>query len=390
MSVAILGNDEVHLDKTHIPIEVRKELDSILVSEVFRTSPRCRAFLSYIVEAVYSGSTDLLKERNLGIALFNRKPDYDTGADAIVRVKAHETRRRLTQYNQSADSDRRVIITLTPGTYIPTIECRAGDDSTPAVLPAPQPDPVQISTTRDRRNWNWVYPGVGAICLLLVLTVAEWTSYHSQSSIMRHFWEPVFSQRKTVLCTSKPDAYAVTPPSRVGGDSSLALQMKNMLAQLGQGTRMAIASDLSENDLREAPVVLIGGPGANPWSAKMANSFRFQYALIDQKPAILDRQIPDRQWNIPDRPVSGQSSQDYVVITRLLHSQYGPGMISIAGSSSSSSHAGGLALLNAASLSSLLKDAPDNWARKNLQLVIRFRRTQAGDDSPQVIAAVYW
>lgn len=73
--------------------EVVLELERILESPSFRTSSRCRAFLRHVV--TYAHSPEALKERTLGMTLFGRMPDYDTGADAIVRVKASEVRRRL-------------------------------------------------------------------------------------------------------------------------------------------------------------------------------------------------------------------------------------------------------------------------------------------------------
>lgn len=377
------GMQEVHLDGAPVPTDVRAELDAILASEEFRGSQRCQAFLRHIVEAVYAGTSDSLKERTLGITLFGRNPNYDTGADAIVRVTAHETRRRLAHYHHAAPDTRSVIITLTPGTYIPSIEQRSL-----APLPA-TPAPEAASTGKGRHPLRLFF-AVGAACLVLAAMLAVWAIVPARTSVVESFWKPVLSQKKTILCTSKPNAYAILPVSTATGDSNLALRLKGMLGNIGQQTRMAITSDLSESDFREAPAVLIGSSGTNSWTAKIANSFRFQYAIVDGKPVIRDIQNPTRFWEVSEKPDASHAAFDYAVITRLVHSQFGPGLIAIAGSSSLSTHASGVALMGRDSLSAMLRDAPDDWPQKNLQLVIRYRHAQAVDFAPQVVAAVYW
>src|SRR5689334_20286648 len=82
--------------------EVLAELERILASPAFRGSKRSQEFLRYIVANALDGRTDLLKERSLGVGIFGRPADYDTGDDAIVRVKASEVRKRLAQYNLEA------------------------------------------------------------------------------------------------------------------------------------------------------------------------------------------------------------------------------------------------------------------------------------------------
>src|ERR1700758_806891 len=95
--------------------DIQSELDRILASEFFKSSARCREFLKYVVEVKCSDTSEPLKERTIGITVFGRSPDYDTGSDAIVRVKANDVRRRLAQYNLSADPRRSVAIELSPG-----------------------------------------------------------------------------------------------------------------------------------------------------------------------------------------------------------------------------------------------------------------------------------
>src|ERR1035437_5484036 len=74
------------------------ELEAILISPVFQTSKRCKQFLSYVVHHRLEGDHERLKERTIGVELFDRPVGYSTGDDPVVRVQAGEVRRRLEQY----------------------------------------------------------------------------------------------------------------------------------------------------------------------------------------------------------------------------------------------------------------------------------------------------
>lgn len=76
---------------------VGQYLDKILQSPSFQGSKRCQRFLRFAVEKTLAGESHLLKERVIGAEVFDRPPDYETSADAIVRVKANEVRKRLAQ-----------------------------------------------------------------------------------------------------------------------------------------------------------------------------------------------------------------------------------------------------------------------------------------------------
>jgi hypothetical protein len=104
--------------------EVRFELDKILKSPAFQTSRRCHDFLEFIVSHTLQGDVDGLSERFLGADLFGRPIDYDTKADAIVRVRANDVRRRLGEY-YSEHPSAPVVISLGTGSYIPEFQWTA-------------------------------------------------------------------------------------------------------------------------------------------------------------------------------------------------------------------------------------------------------------------------
>ena len=97
---------------------VRAELNRLLDSSAFRTSKRCREFLAYIVEHTIQGPSETLKERSIGVDLFQLPPDFDTSQHTIVRVTASEVRKKLAQhYLAENGSHHGVRIDLPPGSY---------------------------------------------------------------------------------------------------------------------------------------------------------------------------------------------------------------------------------------------------------------------------------
>ncbi len=98
---------------------VRAALESVISGDAFSGSKRCQDFLRLVVERTLAGDLDSLRERMIGVEMFNRPADYDTSNDAVVRVRATEVRKRLAQHYREAASPPEVRIDLPPGSYVP-------------------------------------------------------------------------------------------------------------------------------------------------------------------------------------------------------------------------------------------------------------------------------
>ena len=133
-------------------LAVRAELSRLLESAAFRTSKRCREFLEYIVGHTISGPSGALKERAIGVELFQLPQDFDTGQHTIVRVTANEVRKKLAQhYLAENGAPHRVRIELPPGSYSadfrwepPVVETPATEAATPKApgVETPATDPL--------------------------------------------------------------------------------------------------------------------------------------------------------------------------------------------------------------------------------------------------------
>jgi hypothetical protein len=95
------------------------ELQEVLASPHFCNSKHYPALLKYIVENTLAGKSDLLKERTLGVEVFDRPATYDTNNDTVVRYTAREVRKRLLLYYSEKGQNSSIRISLPAGSYIP-------------------------------------------------------------------------------------------------------------------------------------------------------------------------------------------------------------------------------------------------------------------------------
>jgi len=102
--------------------EFKSHVCQVIASPAFKGSRRSQQFLQFVVENALDGHFGELKERNLGIKLFDRPPSYNTADDAIVRVTACDVRKRLLQYYAEIDKASEFRIELPLGSYIPEFQ----------------------------------------------------------------------------------------------------------------------------------------------------------------------------------------------------------------------------------------------------------------------------
>lgn len=169
---------KIALAAKHKP-EFLGHLDEVLKGHAFKGSPRSQAFLRHVVEKALQGDHEDLRERSIGVDLFDRAPDYDTAEDAIVRVTASDVRKRLLQYYGSVGAEPLYRISLPPGSYLPEFSVATPaqplpPDSLPSDQPAPAigtPAQLGIAAALKSRSQTIVWI---ASAFLLVLSASWW------------------------------------------------------------------------------------------------------------------------------------------------------------------------------------------------------------------------
>ncbi|MGD0013982.1 MAG: hypothetical protein ABSD56_06110, partial [Bryobacteraceae bacterium] len=171
--------------------EIRALLGRVLSSHHFRGSRRCQSLLRHITERTLAGDTRSLKERILGVEVFERTPDYDTSQDPVVRATAAEIRKRLAQYYQEPGHEPEPRIELVSGSYV--VEFHFNGVAAPAAK-------------KPRSRYPLVVACAGAAALLALVIAQVWP--HWSRSSLDQFWAPVLKSPGPVLIsTGQPITY---------------------------------------------------------------------------------------------------------------------------------------------------------------------------------------
>jgi hypothetical protein len=401
---------------------VLRALDDIRNSKAFRTSKRCKQFLSYIVERTLEGQGDLLKERTLGVELFRRLPTYSTGDDPVVRVEAGEVRRRLKQYYTAEAQSPEVRIEIPVGSYVPGLYWDpSGADAAAAKNPrlrvTAKPLLLVIATTA------LVVMGVCAIIFAGHKRVQP-------ASVVEGFWAPLLKTPQPVLiCLPSPVVYQPstelyerytkthpgtyqTPGERWAAplnldpneqvpwkdmrpyantyvakeDAYVAGEMLAVFAGIGKPCQTKSLSTLSIRDLRNSPAFLIGA-FSNRWTMELGANLPF-YFDQGQGEFIREHGGAGRFWR--SQYVGGKLTQDYAIVTRQPDSSTGQALIVAAGIERQGTEAAGEFLSRSDYLSNGLRAAPPGWQNMNFQAVLQTDVTDGVAGPAKVVATRFW
>jgi len=407
---------------------ILRELELILESPLFRSSKRCQQFLRYSVQHVLDGELHSLKERSIGIAVFERPSTYDTGEDSIVRVTAKEVRSRLIQYYAGRPTEAPVRLEIAPGSYKTEFHWSEAD---PHVVPLPKNDQPKISALPPRRfPWRPFAAGF-ALLALLSSAVAYRALVPAKPDLLKRFWLPVLQSPKPVLiCLASPGVYRLDDkvlqrfgiddpghatmvaaqlpdqgivygreiiPETNGyagmGDTIAATHLAVLFTKFGKSLQMRKSTDISFADLRSAPAVLIGA-FTNSWTLELMKEWRFVFD-VDRPPGwvIRDRNDPARVWANPalqEELRSRKLTEDYALISRVFEERSGQPVVSVAGITDFGTEAAAEFLSDEALLAVALVDAPKQWERKNLQLIIKTQVVGHTTGKPQFVARQIW
>lgn len=146
---------------------VQRELEKILASSVFASSPRMTRFLRFVVEETLSGNGARIKEYVIALEVFGKPESYDPQADSTVRTEASKLRTRLGRYYDSDGREDPVVISIPKGSYAAAFEERNGSAAARAIA-APAVNPPAVPA---RAAFPWLK--LSALAVAVVVTVAS-------------------------------------------------------------------------------------------------------------------------------------------------------------------------------------------------------------------------
>jgi hypothetical protein len=103
-----------------------KLVERIVTSHSFAKSERLSSFLTCVCDLARRGELEQINEQYIGTKVFGRKPNYDPGADSIVRSHASRLRHRLNQYFAEEGAQEEWLLTIPKGSYLPVFRIRPG------------------------------------------------------------------------------------------------------------------------------------------------------------------------------------------------------------------------------------------------------------------------
>lgn len=372
--------------------KVREQLNRLLETHHFKNSRRYPALLSFIVEETLEGRGEFLKERLLGVRVFERPADYDTAADPIVRVTIAEIRKRIAQYYHDEEHDSEIRIELLPGRYAPEFRSRGAKKETeierfpaaetielsesgalPAGLaPSILTDAELAGNNTPRRSWY-----IAAVAVILFLGLALIPIVHwIHPPALEVLWAPLLrSQNPILFCVptdvgkqkgpagnptpfvvssarSKMKGSSVVGPTFldyeslgqnvVYSDMLATLRIANVFAIHHQAYRVRLNVSTNLEDLRQGPTVLIGGLD-NQWTMRALAPLRFHFTGSDEdRYWIADaKNTGSKDWSLDLKQQYVAVTRDYAIIARLHNEQTGQPEMIVAGIGMSGTAAAG-------------------------------------------------
>jgi len=427
---------------------VQAELETMLEAPFFAQSTRCKSFLSYVVQQTLSGKASELKERTIGISVFGRATDYDTGETSIVRVTANEVRKRIGQYYRESRVAHTMQIELPKGAYVPEFRFRPAAgvnppekideldsfDGEPAAAKTasarPEPptsvvqfdsapsDPLKSDETNATGSFRSRSVLVSAALLVSLFCVGA-TSFtiwrnRAQEKIPK-VWNAFLRAGVPVLiCVDTHDLHIPPAPSSTDGqkfvdmvlrkqiisldDAAVVASMAGILGEKGIPFRVVGAEETSLTDFRRQPVILIGAID-NKWTLRLTQSLRYRIEVSNppgsgsgKEPiaSIVDSKHPEKTpWTVDLSIPFAAWKRDYGIVARVDDSTTGMPVLIEAGLGNDGSIAASELFISDDLLAKLVS-GPQCSKTSNFEAVIETEIIETKPGPPRILGVECW
>ncbi|MDR3413368.1 MAG: hypothetical protein P4L87_20845 [Formivibrio sp.] len=387
---------------------ILSQVERIVASPAFCNSKRYPRFLKFIVEQTLFGHADLLKERLLGIEVFDRTPEYDLATDPIVRVAAGEVRKRLAQYYVENSHDNEIRVYLHPGSYVPEFQLPEKETgpreplNTASLIGAPPQEIPVIHSTRHRNRVR-----AGMILAMLALATIPCLYLLSRQSPVREFWRPFLESANSPLICLGDGGHFLPDPVNEGsglrtglnsydhlalGDVEALNRISAILARDGKVATISNSRSTSFADLCRQPVVLIGG-SPNQWTMRYMKLLRYQL-VRDFSPGvngILDRESPTHlNWAVDFNTPYSSIPKEYAIVARFHNPTTGQPTVIAAGVGANGEIAAAEFLTTPAYLREFIQNAPRGWKQRNIEIILETEMINGASGPPHIVTTYIW
>ncbi|MGA9511106.1 MAG: hypothetical protein WBV55_20965 [Candidatus Sulfotelmatobacter sp.] len=374
--------------------------------------------MRFVVGRTLEGHGHDLKERILGIEVFDRPPDYDTNTDPIVRVTAAEIRKRIDQYYHDPKHGQEIRLFLTSGSYVPQFSWPGYPNGPAAAASAPpNGSSVTAETTAESQKanfathrWTSVKGLLLIVATLLTISAAGIWWQGSRPTILREFWAPfVKSPDPALFCIADQVQYAnirlrdagdpqkeITLPDTmvtvIIDDLNPLVNIAGTLRSYGKNYRVLGESTTNLTDLRRNPSIFIGAFD-NTWTLRLTSALRFHF-VNDPTMAKLwieDREQPEkREWLLDRTQQKTEDYKDYAIVARFIPPDTDQYAVVAAGIGRGGTVAAGEFLVDEHRMQEILAHVSQDWRTKNIEIVLETQVIQGRSGPPRVRAIHIW
>jgi hypothetical protein len=381
---------------------VRQQLTRLLASAAFVNSKRCASLLRHVVDCALEGNVQPLKERTLGIEVFQREPDYDTNRDPVVRNTAVEIRKRLAQYYAGREHELEIRIDFPAGSYLPEFRMPSGSLPEPEPLEERTEQPLSVPKKSALRRVHWLGIAAAIVTAVVVSLRLAWF----QPTALDHFWAPVLASSEPVLIliggANRRGDLPDHPPVSIGdlqidervhfADSATLSRIAALMGQKRKPFHIRLQRAAILDDLRGGPAISIGA-FCNDWTLRLADQGRYGFARDSESHTawISDRQNPsDRKWSTRTIDPYRTVKEDYALVSRVLDPTTQRLVVTAAGITKFGTAAAGEFLSEPAYMDQAMRSASKGWERKNIQIVLATSLVGESSGPPRVLTTHVW
>jgi hypothetical protein len=404
---------------------ILRELHEIVTSRHFCNSKRYPAMLEYLVKSTLAGKENLLKERTIGIEVFERPSTYDTNTDTVVRFTASEVRKRLSSYYHDEGCISDIRISLPAGSYVPEFLFKPGNQEEVAVNAAAVPvlstklgglsdagtdllellpvapiasnsdpsDGVAVLASPPRANGRLASERIWGMAMAAIITLAvlagvAWTLRPVPPLAATYdFWQTFLrGQQKVLVCTGTTTVSTENPDhlQDVGAASEISqyplvsLQTASaislvdfMIAGRGVVPILVPAATTPLSELRENAVVLVTAY-ANPWTLR-----------------FVDRDQHLVHW-AHSSALPYANTDDYALIARFWNRDTDNWMVVLAGVGRNGTEAAAEFVASPKQMRRLRAYVGRDFSKGNLEVVLKVSVVDGKTGAPTIVAADLW
>jgi hypothetical protein len=171
--------------------------------------------------------------------------------------------------------------------------------------------------------------------------------------------------------------------------ASAVAQISALLERSAKATtQLQAAATTPLNELREHPVILLGGYN-NQWTLRLLQPLRFHFVPVADGQAVVDSEHPGTRWERdPSLPYS--SADDYAIVARFHDATTDSWVVALAGVGRNGTEAAAQFATSPHYMQMLRDQAGVDFINRNVEAVIKVSVIDGKTGAPSLQAVTVW